>query len=369
MVVGAWLDIYDIGRLTRIARHDIAAQVWGSEPRFDPRTGHLQLPVYQIRGPDDRHVISYLSELDLGGQFRVVGRLDGGVINDVAWTTAGMVFHSAQSRRLLLQGPSGERTELPAERPGPFFAVAATGDAVYSDYDGALTNVIRLRRPDGRVVTLGRGHHDFTPDISRDGRWIVFIRDGRDVVLCERPEGNAPRCETIVKNVALMERGRVRVSPDGGQVAFLVRETTTAPPFLRVFSREDGQVRDLGEVQLTSCPLHWGAGRTIWHVSSSPVEWVGADAETGRVVQRSGKPGMRLAGDLRRLPAGRAAEPLQDPGRKAGEHPPVGAAPLSDGWKLVVQRRSHQGEPRNRATACLISGACGCTAKPSPFSM
>ncbi len=86
-----------------------------------------------------------------------------------------------------------------------------------------MTNVIRLRRADGRVITLGEGqHHDFAPDISPDGRWIAFIRDNRDVVLCERPEGDSPRCETILKDIFPFEHPGARVSPEGRQVAFFI---------------------------------------------------------------------------------------------------------------------------------------------------
>ncbi len=100
------------------------------------------------------------------------------------------------------------------------------------------------------------------------------------------------------------------MSPDGRRVAFLSREETTGSLFLRVFSRDDGQLRDLGEVEY-SCALHWGTGRTVWYVSPSPVEWVGADAETGQVLERSGKPGLRLEDFCEASPPGAPPNPYQ----------------------------------------------------------
>ncbi len=200
---------------------------------------------------------------------------------------------------------------MPAKYPGPYFAVAATGDAVYSHNTGLKTNVIRLRRADGRVVTLAEGHHDYSPKISRDGRWMTFIRDAREVVLCERMEAGSPRCETVLRNVDPFEPLGVPVSSDG-RVAFLGRETVTGTGtyFLRVLSRDDGQVRDLGEVQAT-CALHWDDGRTLWYVSQSPAQWVHVDTETGRILERSGKPGLHLADVCLGLPPGVPPNPYR----------------------------------------------------------
>ncbi len=128
------LDVYDVVRRARIARYENVKSAWQAVPTFEPNTGRVQLSLMQARSATDLEPNGYWAELDEAGQFRVAGRFPGRFIRNAVWTTAGIAFHSLQVRRLLLQGPGGERTELSGYFPGPYFDVAATGDAVYSNY-------------------------------------------------------------------------------------------------------------------------------------------------------------------------------------------------------------------------------------------
>ncbi len=106
--------------------------------------------------------------------------------------------------------PDGSRAVVSVVRP----------DLTADEYVGHLWSVDLDGSTPPRPLT--RGHRDTSPDVSPDGRWVVFLRaepDGKPQVHVVESDGGEPVCLTD----APLGASEPRFSPDGTRIAYLAR--------------------------------------------------------------------------------------------------------------------------------------------------
>lgn len=204
-------------------------------PAWDPRTGRI---VGHGPGPLDT---SDLAQAEVTGPFRIPGRsvvalpdrtlevvairgyfpsiqpLTGEVATSPLFQSIEVSRLDGKKRREIL-APEGRAAWKPAWAPGGAWLAAVLGPPFGGPEENA--DIVRLRRDGGGLVNLTAGStaNDAFPDVSPDGRSIVFRsgRDGNNEIYLMDADGSRPRRLTHDEGSDTMPA----FSPRGDRIAF-----------------------------------------------------------------------------------------------------------------------------------------------------
>jgi Tol biopolymer transport system component len=313
------------GQEDQIKESCIGVEALGYSPGHDPtsavrvhatRLRRLLAEYYEDEGRDDRVQI----ELPPGGYVPVFrlreaaakpairsapGRAWGAAVV-LAGAVAGVLTFGP--RREIQYSSPGERQITFATSVARQPAVSADGRSlVYSSDEGGDFD-IWLRRLNGDPVPVRltrESSHEVTPDISPDGRWVVYrsMSDGGIYII--------PAVGGSVRRLSADGFGP-RFSPDGGRIAYaVIEESGNSAVF--VSSREGGtSVRMSTGLHNAACPVWSPDGRRLLVLATAPGErdydWWLIPSEPGAGLPvRTGASSVLHAAGLRAVASGDCA--------------------------------------------------------------
>jgi eukaryotic-like serine/threonine-protein kinase len=244
-------------KMAAIAQSD-SAQIWTAELAADDAGGGLKnFNARQITwGKNESGGAAYAP-----ADGRIVFSSDAGGDRDI-W----IMDHDGGNRRQLTNDPAFDNFP------------AVSGDnrfIVFSSARSGAYNLWRMNLDGSELTQLTGGTGEYAPQISRDGRWVVFHRwvAGDPVTVWKVPlVGGGTPIQLIGKGTA-----RAAVSPDSRFVAAAYKENPDSPNSLLIAPLEASAADDEDEFRKIELPrgsryfvpVRWSAdGRSIVYVAS-----------------------------------------------------------------------------------------------------
>jgi hypothetical protein len=253
------IEVYDLRARKRLASR-ILSSAQTDSVMFDPVRRSFQFPEKRTSG-------WVWSELTSEGDSRVLGRVPGGHIKHAVRVAGGFivgVLGRGTVHGLYRVGPDGSEQYLSGNARQ--FRVSPGGVLVYVQMDRFDLGRILLKRPDSPVVHLS-GYDQFgEPNISADGRVVVFAHQSTgEIFACNLVSGDvAGSCRPAGRDPGLLAGPGLAVDPAAGTVAYLARETPSdrQTQRLRLLTLPDRTTRELTRLDgicSSGCQLHWPA--------------------------------------------------------------------------------------------------------------
>ena len=257
---------------------------------FDPTRGTFQFA-------EGRGAERVWSELTGAGEARVLGRLPGRSIDAAVRVTGGFLFSTpikARAGGLYRVGPDGAEQYISARARE--FRVSPRGDVVYVLLDRSDRGVVLLKRRDAPVVPLSEPEMFGEPNISADGRVVVFdhLLTG-EIFACDLSSGDdRSRCQLVWADRGLFPGPGLAVSPTGDTLAYVTRGSPEDPAKgptpagslqLRLLDLRTRTSRALARIDAAcapTCQVHWPSKRTIRLCPAGGSTVAEVDVESGR---------------------------------------------------------------------------------------
>jgi hypothetical protein len=295
------IDLYDLRTLQLLRSRKASPRTRSVE--FDPVRRSFQFS-------EERGGQAVWSELTEQGESRVLGRLTGQNIDAAVRVTGGFLFTAtirSTSGGLYRVGPDGAEQYISARARQ--FRSSPAGDLVYVNLDRADRGTIMLKRRDRPVRDLSEPDMFGDPNISADGRVVVFdhLLTG-EIFRCDLTSGDDKSgCQLITVDRTLFPGQGLALDPAGGRVAYLARASSAggASLQLRLLTVKTRQVRDLASIETTcepACQIDWPSASTIRLCSPRRSTVVEVDVASGQKTERpatGGSPCTPQSGDHR----------------------------------------------------------------------
>jgi hypothetical protein len=287
---GTRIDLYDLRSGRQLPTWKPASP--GTQTvEFDPARRTFQFA--EERGPE-----TVWSEWTGEGEVRVLGRLPGRGIESAVRVPGGFLFTApikSAMGNLYRVAPDGSEQYISARARQ--FRVSARGDLVYVHLDRTERAIVIIKRPDTPVTDLSEPDMFGDPDISADGREVVFdhLLTG-EVFRCDLSSGDhRSRCQIVWVDRRLLPGPGLALAPAGGEVAYLAQDpggadVDAAPGGLRLrlLSLRTRQVRDLAPLAGCGpgCDVVWAAPGTIRICGAPGAPVTEIDVASGRKAER-----------------------------------------------------------------------------------
>ncbi len=254
---------------------------------FDPVRGTFQFPEQRPPG-------WVWSELDAGGGIRVVGRVPGRNIDRAVRARHGLLFtmpiESSTGALYRLDRDGSEKYISARARQ---FRVSPRGDLVYIQVDRSNLGTVLLKRGDGPVVILSEADSYGEPDISSDGRMVVFdhVLTG-EIFACDLTGGDhKSRCQLTTVDRGLFRTPGLTLDPEGQTLAYAAHEggTLGGPLHLRLLALPTRKTRDLTRLDGIcgdACQMRWSTPATIRICPGQGATVTEVDVASGSTVTR-----------------------------------------------------------------------------------